>query len=76
MSAEVRKSLESVKRIKVNPPKCGQNYPALSDIESSGAERNSPDVYTPEPPYTDEDNEQPMINRYLQSYEDDGEDDR
>lgn len=70
MSVDVRRSLESVKRIKVNPPKSGHAYPALSDIESSGAERSTPDVYTPEPPYTDDDNEQPIMNRYLYSSQD------
>lgn len=53
-SANVRKSLEDIKRIKVNPPKQGHAYPALSDIESSGP--STPQQYTPEPPYTDDDN--------------------
>lgn len=76
VSTEVRKSLESVKRIKVNPPKNGNAYPALSDIESSGAERNTPDMYTPEPTYTDEDNEQPIMDRYMYSSQDEGDEDR
>lgn len=65
VSTQVRKSLENVKRIKVQPPKTGHAYPALSDIESSGAERNTPEIYTPEPAYTDDDNEQPILNRYM-----------
>lgn len=64
VSDEVKKSLKNVKRVKVNPPKSGHAYPALSDIESSGP--NTPHQYTPEPPYTDEDNsEQPIIERYM-----------
>lgn len=55
VSNEVKKSLEDVKRVKVNPPKQGHAYPALSDIESSGP--NTPQLCTPEPPYTDDDNE-------------------
>lgn len=44
----------------------GHAYPALSDIESSGP--NTPQQYTPEPPYTDEDNsEQPATQRYMYS---------
>lgn len=70
VTAEVRRSLESVKRIKVNPPKNGHAYPALSDIESSGAERSTPEVYTPEPPYSDDENEQPIIDRYMYSSQD------
>lgn len=54
MSIEVKKSLEDVKRVRVNPPKQGHAYPALSDIESSGP--STPQQYTPEPPYTDDDN--------------------
>lgn len=54
VSDDVRKSLEDIKRVKVNPPKQGHAYPALSDIESSG--QNTPQQYTPEPPYTDDDN--------------------
>lgn len=63
VSADVRKSLETVKRVKVNPPKSGHAYPALTDIESSGAEGNTP-ISTPEPAYTDDDNEQPIMDRY------------
>lgn len=74
VSSEVRKSLESVKRIKVNPPKSGHTYPALSDIESSGA--GTPDGYTPEPQYTDDDNEQPIMDRYMYSSQDEGDEDR
>lgn len=70
VTAEVRRSLESVKRIKVNPPKSGHAYPALSDIESSGAERTTPEVYTPEPPYSDDENEQPIMDRYMYSSQD------
>lgn len=79
VSAKVRKSLESLKSIKVKPPKSGHAYPALSDIESSGAERNTPEVYTPEPTsstYTDDDNEQPIMDRYMYSSQDEGEEDR
>lgn len=56
----MRKSLENVKRIKVQPPKSGHAYPALSDIESSG-----PENYTPEPAYTDDDNDQQYLDEYL-----------
>lgn len=74
VSANVRRSLESVKRIRVNPPKSGHAYPALSDIESSGAERNTPDNYTPEPPYTDDDNEHSIMDRYMYSSQDERDD--
>lgn len=73
VSAKVRKSLENVKPIKVNPPKNGYAYPALSDIESSGAEISTPENYTPEPAYTDEDNEQPIMDRYMYRSQDEGE---
>lgn len=64
VSDQVKKSLTNVKRVKVNPPKSGHAYPALSDIESSGP--STPQQYTPEPPYTDEDNsEQPILERYM-----------
>lgn len=77
VSAKVRRSLENIKPVKVNPPKSGHAYPALSDIESSGADRSTPESYTPEPPYTDEDNEQPIMDRYMyNSRESDDEDDR
>lgn len=76
VSAKVRKSLENVKPIKVNPPKNGHAYPALSDIESSAADRSSPETYTPEPNYTDEDNEQPIMDRYMYSSQDEGNEDR
>lgn len=33
--SQVRDSLEDMKRVKVNPPKNGCLYPALSDIEAS-----------------------------------------
>lgn len=69
MSPKIRRSLENVKPIKVNPPKSGHVYPALSDIESS-----TPENYTPEPPYTDDDNEQPIMERYIYSSQDEGED--
>lgn len=72
VSREVRRSLENIKRVRVNPPKSGHSlYPALSDIESSGAERCTPETYTPEPAYTDEDNEQPIMDRYMYSDRDD-----
>lgn len=72
VSAEVRKSLESIKRVKINPPKNGHSlYPALSDIESSGAERGTPETYSPEPEYTDDDNENPIMNRYMYKQNDD-----
>lgn len=77
VSTEVRKSLENVKRVKVNPPKSGHSlYPALSDIESSGADRSTPETYTPEPPYTDDDNEQPIMNRYMYNAQDNDDEDR
>lgn len=61
VSEEVKKSPNDVKRAKVNP---SNTYPDLSDIESSGS--NTPQLYTPEPPYTDDDNnEQPILGRYL-----------
>lgn len=64
VSDEVKQCLKDVKRVKINPPKEGHAYPALSDIESSGP--NTPQQNTPEPPYTDDDNnEQPIIDRYL-----------
>lgn len=64
VSDDVKKCLKDVKRVRVNPPKVGHAYPALSDIESSGP--NTPQQYTPEPPYTDEDNsEQPITERYM-----------
>lgn len=73
----MKKSLKNVKRVRVNPPKSGHAYPALSDIESSGP--NTPQQYTPEPPYTDEDNsEQPIIERYMYKsnrYDDNDDDD-
>ncbi|XP_031640150.1 anillin isoform X2 [Contarinia nasturtii] len=72
VSEDVRRSIESVKRIKVNPPRNGHAYPALSDIESSGAERMTPENYTPEPAYTDDDNEQPIMDRYMYSSQDEG----
>lgn len=46
VSEDVKKCLKNVKRVKVNPPKMGHAYPALSDIESSGP--NTPQHYTPE----------------------------
>lgn len=59
ISPQVKCSLEDVKRIRVNPPKSGHIYPTLSDIESTESERNQ---------YTDDDNnEQPMLDRYLNS---------
>lgn len=73
MSTQVRESLENVKRIKVHPPKSGHAYPALSDIESSGAERSTPENYTPEPAYTDDDNEQSNMDRYFYSPQYEGE---
>lgn len=33
-NSQVRKSFDDMKRVKVNPPKDGCLYPALSDIES------------------------------------------
>ncbi|XP_031622379.1 anillin-like [Contarinia nasturtii] len=73
VSADVRRSLESVKRIKVNPPKNGHAYPSLTDIESSGAERMTPENYTPEPAiYTQKVNIQPIIHRYMYSSQDEG----
>lgn len=74
VSEDVQKSLKNVKRVKVNPPKRGHTYPALSDIESSGP--NTPQQYTPEPAeYTDDDNEQPIIERYLYNSKDNENDD-
>lgn len=73
MTAEVQRSVDNLKRIKVNPTKIGHVYPPLSDIESSGAERSTPENYTPEPEYTDDDNEQPIMDRYMYSSQDEGE---
>lgn len=70
----MRRSLENVKRIKVQPPKNGHTYPALSDIESSGAERSTPENYTPEPAYTDDDNDQQYYDGYLNRSQNDSED--
>lgn len=59
ISPQVQSSLEDVKRVRVNPPKSGHIYPTLSDIESTESERNQ---------YTDDDNnEQPMLDGYLNS---------
>lgn len=69
ISPQVRNSLEDIKRVKVNPPKNGQMYPALSDIESvTESDKYATDAYT------DEDNEQQLMNRYLYSSQDDEED--
>lgn len=63
IGSQVKSSLEDVKRIRVNPPKSGHIYPTLSDIESTESERNQ---------YTDDDNnEQPMLDRYLNTSRDD-----
>lgn len=77
VSPEVRKSLENIKRVKVNPPKNGHSlYPTLSDIESSGADRGTPETYSPEPPYTDDDNEQHVMNRYMYNSKQNDDEDR
>lgn len=65
ISQQVRSSLEDIKRVKINPPKNGNMYPALSDIESN--------EYTTET-YTDDDNEHQTMNRYMYSSQE--EDDR
>lgn len=41
VSPQVRESLEDVKRVKINPPKNGRLYPALSDIESVTTESDN-----------------------------------
>lgn len=66
VSPQVKNSLEDVKRVRINPPKSGRLYPALSDIESTESERNA---------YTDDDNnEQPILDRYLNSSRSDQDD--
>jgi len=45
-SVEVRTTLDDVKRIKVNPPKSGGLYPALSDIESTATSESDQDYTT------------------------------
>lgn len=66
ISPQVKSSLEDVKRVRVNPPKNGHIYPTLSDIESTESERNQ---------YTDDDNnEQPKLDRYLNSSRSDQDD--
>lgn len=45
VSPKVRDTLDDVKRIKVNPPKNGCLYPALSDIEASSNANSDREQY-------------------------------
>lgn len=73
VSGAVRRSLESLKRIKVKSPKNGHVYPALSEIESSGTERNTPENYTPEPAYVEDvDNKLSNNDDFMSSSQDEG----
>lgn len=75
VSPQMRTSLEDskrLKRVKVNPPKSGQVYPALTDIESA----TDSDKYATET-YTDDDNnDDQMMERYMYSSQDQYEDER
>lgn len=47
-SPQARKSFDDMKRVKVNPPKNGCLYPALSDIESSNANSDKEQYFSTE----------------------------
>lgn len=71
VSQQVKESLEDVKRVRINPPQSGRLYPTLPDMESTESERDN-DMYT-----DDDNNEQPMLDRYLnrsQTTTEDGDD--
>lgn len=65
VSPRIRSSIEDMKRVKVNPPKSGQIYPALSDIESAtDSEKLATETYT------DDDNIDDRMHQYMYSSQD------
>lgn len=77
-SPNVRDCVEEVKRVKVNPPKSGYIYPALSDIESvtESEKCKTSEAYTEEEDEDDyNENEKKLMNQYLYSSQDENDDD-
>lgn len=75
-SPSVRDCVEEVKRVKVNPPKSGYMYPALSDIESVTESKES-EINTEDDNDDDDDyneNEKKLMNQYLYSSQDENDD--
>lgn len=80
VSPSVRDCVEDVKRVRVNPPKSGYIYPALSDIESvtESDKCKSSETYTEDDDDDDGDyneSERKLMNQYLYSSQDENDDD-
>lgn len=76
VNPSVRDCVEDVKRVRVNPPKSGYIYPALSDIESvtESDKCKTSEAYTEDDDDDYNENEKKLMNQYLYSSQDENDD--